>query len=75
MFKRVLISNRGEIAIRIARTATAIGVESLGVYTASDALSLHPQFTTMRAEIGEADDSVAASHNHWAANMSASFSC
>ena len=41
MFKRVLIANRGEIAIRIARAAAALGVESVAVYAAVDALSLH----------------------------------
>ena len=41
MFKRVLIANRGEIAIRIARAAAALGVESVAVYAVVDALSLH----------------------------------
>jgi acetyl/propionyl-CoA carboxylase alpha subunit/acetyl-CoA carboxylase carboxyltransferase component len=46
LFKRVLIANRGEIAIRIARAAAALGVESVGVYAAADALALHTQATT-----------------------------
>ena len=46
MFKRVLISNRGEIAIRIARAAAALGVESVGVYAPVDALALHTRCTT-----------------------------
>ena len=33
MFQRVLISNRGEIAIRIAKAASSLGVESVGVYS------------------------------------------
>jgi acetyl/propionyl-CoA carboxylase alpha subunit len=41
MFKRVLIANRGEIAIRIARAAAALGVRSVAVHAAADALSLH----------------------------------
>lgn len=41
MIKRLLIANRGEIAIRVARTAAALGVETVGVYTADDATSLH----------------------------------
>ena len=55
LHKRVLISNRGEIAIRIARAASALGMESVGVYTPADALSLHTRFTTEAHEIGGAD--------------------
>ena len=46
MFKRVLIANRGEIAIRVARAASALGVESLSVYAPVDALSLHTRVAT-----------------------------
>ncbi|HEY2486319.1 MAG TPA: carboxyl transferase domain-containing protein [Candidatus Binataceae bacterium] len=46
MFKRVLIANRGEIAIRVARAAEALGVESVSVYAPADALSLHIRVTT-----------------------------
>ncbi len=46
MFKRVLIANRGEIAIRIARAAAALGVDSVAVYAAVDALSLHTRVAT-----------------------------
>ena len=41
MLKRVLIANRGEIAIRIARAAAALGIESVSVHAPADALSLH----------------------------------
>ncbi len=37
----VLIANRGEIAVRIARTVHGLGLRSAGVYTAADAASLH----------------------------------
>jgi acetyl/propionyl-CoA carboxylase alpha subunit/acetyl-CoA carboxylase carboxyltransferase component len=64
LLKRVLISNRGEIAIRIAKAASALGVESVGVYAPVDALSLHTRFTTQAREIvgrgGTAGDSVGA---------------
>ena len=40
VFNRVLISNRGEIAIRISRAASALGMESIAVYPPADALSL-----------------------------------
>ncbi|MGA2410388.1 MAG: biotin carboxylase N-terminal domain-containing protein [Candidatus Binataceae bacterium] len=52
MFKRVLIANRGEIAIRIARAASALGVESVSVYAPVDALSLHTRVTTESRELG-----------------------
>lgn len=46
VFNRVLIANRGEIAIRVARAASALGVESVSVYAPADALSLHTRVTT-----------------------------
>jgi acetyl/propionyl-CoA carboxylase alpha subunit/acetyl-CoA carboxylase carboxyltransferase component len=56
MFRRVLIANRGEIAIRIARAATSLGMESVSVYAAVDALSLHSRVTTKRVPIGKASE-------------------
>jgi acetyl/propionyl-CoA carboxylase alpha subunit/acetyl-CoA carboxylase carboxyltransferase component len=41
MFKKLLIANRGEIAIRIARTAAEMSVATLAVYSQDDASSLH----------------------------------
>jgi acetyl/propionyl-CoA carboxylase alpha subunit/acetyl-CoA carboxylase carboxyltransferase component len=41
MFKRLLIANRGEIAIRVARTAAELGISSVAVYSQDDAASLH----------------------------------
>src|SRR5215208_312726 len=62
--KRVLIANRGEIAIRIAKAATALGMESVGVYAPVDALALHTRFTSRALAIGgtggESGDPVAA---------------
>ena len=58
---RVLVSNRGEIAIRIAKAASALGMESVGVYAPVDALSLHARVATQALEIGaSAGDPVAA---------------
>ena len=52
MLTRVLISNRGEIAIRIAKAATALGMESVAVYAPVDAQSLHTRCATEAREIG-----------------------
>ena len=41
MFERVLIANRGEIAIRIARAAAELEIESVAVFATDDAASLH----------------------------------
>ena len=49
---RVLIANRGEIAIRIAKAATDLGMTSVSVHAPVDALSLHTRFTTETRPIG-----------------------
>jgi len=41
MIRRLLIANRGEIAIRVARSAAALGIETVAVYTGDDETSLH----------------------------------
>ena len=48
---RVLIANRGEIAIRIARAAAGLGMESVAVHAPVDALSLHTRVATEAVEI------------------------
>ena len=60
MHTRVLIANRGEIAIRIAKSATALGLESVGVYPAIDAFSLHTRYMTESHELGTTADTVDA---------------
>ncbi|MDO4542690.1 MAG: biotin carboxylase N-terminal domain-containing protein, partial [Bacillota bacterium] len=44
MFKKILIANRGEIAIRIMRACREMGIEYVAVYSTADAASLHVQF-------------------------------
>ncbi len=40
-FKRLLVANRSEIAIRVFRAATELGIETVAVYAEEDKLSLH----------------------------------
>ena len=41
MFKKILIANRGEIAVRIAKTARRIGVSTVAVYSDADKDAMH----------------------------------
>jgi pyruvate carboxylase subunit A len=57
MFRRILIANRGEVAIRIARTCLKMGIEPIGVYSEADARSLHRRFMHDDVLIGPASPS------------------
>ena len=54
MFKRILIANRGEIAVRIIRACREMGIETVAVYSTADADALHVQLATMAVCIGPA---------------------
>ena len=52
MFKRVLIANRGEIALRIIRACQELGIETVSVYSEADEDSLHVRFSDQSVCIG-----------------------
>ncbi|MCX8677846.1 acetyl-CoA carboxylase biotin carboxylase subunit [Apibacter sp. B3706] len=52
MFKKILIANRGEIAMRILRTAKEMGIKTVAVYSTADAKSLHLRFADEAVCIG-----------------------
>ena len=52
MLNRLLIANRGEIAIRIARSASDLGIETVAVYAEDDGLSLHTRHADRALDLG-----------------------
>ncbi len=54
MFNTILIANRGEIACRIARTATRLGMRTIAVYSDADADALHVRLCDEALRIGPA---------------------
>ncbi|WP_431472396.1 acetyl-CoA carboxylase biotin carboxylase subunit [Nonlabens sp. SCSIO 43208] len=57
MFKKVLIANRGEIALRVIRTCKEMGIKTVAVYSTADAESLHVKFADEAVCIGPAPSS------------------
>ena len=55
MFKRILIANRGEIAVRIIRACQELDIETVAVYSDADANALHVRLADMAVNVGPAD--------------------
>ena len=53
MFKKILIANRGEIALRIIRTCKEMGIKTVAVYSTADKESLHVRFADEAVCIGK----------------------
>ncbi len=57
MFKKILIANRGEIALRIIRTCKEMGIKTVAVYSTADENSLHVKFADEAVCIGPPESS------------------
>src|SRR5687767_9286398 len=54
MFRRVLIANRGEIAVRVIRACREVGIESVAVYSDADATAMHVALADHAVRLGPA---------------------
>ena len=52
MFSKILVANRGEIALRIIRACKEMGIRTVAVYSEADRNSLHVRFADHRVRAG-----------------------
>src|SRR5690349_24622667 len=52
MFNRVLVANRGEVAVRVIRAVHELGLEAVAVYSTADAGALHTRVADRAVRIG-----------------------
>ena len=57
MFNKVLVANRGEIALRIIRACRELNIKTVAVYSKADDLSIHKKYADEAICIGPADSS------------------
>ena len=74
MFRKILIANRGEIAVRIIRACTEMGICSVAIYSDADRYSLHVKKADEAYSLG-ADPLAGYLHVHRIANLAASAGC
>lgn len=53
MFTKILIANRGEIAVRVARSCRVLGIESVAVHSTADAGSMHTRVADTAIDLGD----------------------
>ncbi len=58
MFKKIMIANRGEIAIRVIRACSELGIKTVAIYSEADRNSLHVMLASEAYYIGPADSSL-----------------
>lgn len=62
MFKKVLIANRGEIAVRVVRACRELGIKSVAIHSEADAGALHTRIADERICVGPPEDSLSYRH-------------